>query len=152
ERRATENASTARQRQTEAELARTQAEVARTRAEQAEKSALAAREEALTSAQESRRRLVRLMTANGMRAAAGGDMFRALPCLAEPLELDRGDEAGEEMHRLRLRAVLRETPRLALQATILRNPVVELSRDGSRLAVGTLGGTTAGVWNLQTGA
>src|SRR5262245_54073388 len=152
EQHATENATTARQRQTEAELAQHQAEIARTRAEQAEKSALTAREEALTSAQEGRRRLVRLMTANGMRAAAVGDMLRALPWLAEALELDRGDEAREEMHRLRLRAVLRQTPRLALQATILRNPVVELSRDGSRLAVGSPSGTTAGVWNLQTGA
>src|SRR5262249_16993267 len=80
-------------------LAHAQADVARTDAEK--KSA------------ESQERLVRLYVTNGLKRAEEGDTLGGLPWLAEALKEDHGKPQREEMHRVRLTALLEHCPRLA---------------------------------------
>lgn len=57
-------------------------------------------------------RAVRLNIANASNLMDTGDLLRSLPLLVEALRLEPGGAAREEMHRIRLAAVLRECPRL----------------------------------------
>jgi WD40 repeat protein/tetratricopeptide (TPR) repeat protein len=70
------------------------------------------RQRAERAAEENRRRLVQAHVANGIRLMDGGDLLGALVWFAQALDLDRGDPKREEIHRIRLAAVLRQCPRL----------------------------------------
>jgi WD40 repeat protein/tRNA A-37 threonylcarbamoyl transferase component Bud32 len=106
----------------------------------AEQAGQAAREKS----EESRRRLVRLHVANGVRLVEEGDVLDALPWLAEALRLDEGRTDEEEMHRTRLAAVLQHCPRL-VHAWFHDSAVSggEFSPDGRHLLATTLD------WNVQ---
>ena len=55
---------------------------------------------------------IHLMVSNGTEYMNTGDFLRALPWFTEALQLETDDPAKEEMHRVRLAAVLRQCPRL----------------------------------------
>src|SRR5262249_39229691 len=61
--------------------------------------------------EESRQRLVRLQVLQGAKCLEEGDWFTALVWFAEALRLEQGNPAREEMHRVRIAAVLRQSPR-----------------------------------------
>ncbi|MCE9532482.1 MAG: protein kinase [Planctomycetes bacterium] len=58
-------------------------------------------------------RTIRLMVSNGNQHVNQGDYLRSLPWFAEALRLEHGVADNEEMHRVRLAAVLRHSPRLS---------------------------------------
>jgi eukaryotic-like serine/threonine-protein kinase len=62
---------------------------------------------------ETRAQLARLNAVSGMRLADAGNLFAALPHLAEALRLDGRDPARAEGHLFRLQAVIERCPRLA---------------------------------------
>jgi WD40 repeat protein len=102
------------------------------------------------SARESRQRLVRQYVANGVRLLDDGDLPGSLVWFAEALRTDQGHSDCEEMHRVRLNAVLRQCPKLA-HVWRTPEPVREarFSPDGSRVV--TAGGDSAQVWDAITG-
>ncbi|MFL5339232.1 MAG: protein kinase domain-containing protein [Gemmataceae bacterium] len=57
-------------------------------------------------------RLVRLTVANGVQHLNDDDLLGSLPWFAEALKQEAGNREREEMHRIRLAAVLRQSPRL----------------------------------------
>jgi WD40 repeat protein len=103
--RAEENAREAALHASREAAARGEAEEARNQA----RTALAAAEKARA---ENQRLLISGYVANGGRASDGGDVFGALVWYGAALDLDRGEAAREEPHRVRLAAALRRCPRL----------------------------------------
>jgi hypothetical protein len=102
-------------------------------------------------AEESRQRLVRLHVAQGAHSLEDDDWFGALVWFAEALRLDEGREDREEMHRVRIAAVLRQCPR-PVQLWFHDGPVwhAAFSPDGRQvLTTGEDG--TAHVWDVGTG-
>src|SRR6266581_5267019 len=63
-------------------------------------------------AREGRQRQIGAEVAYGTRAMEDGDLLNSLPSFAAALQLDRGSADREKTHRLRLRAVLGQTPKL----------------------------------------
>jgi len=119
-------------------------------ADKARNQAFAMQSLAEEKTEESRKHLARLYVANGMRLVDEGNLLEALPWLAEALKLDHGNREREEIHRMRLASVLRFCPRLTdlyTQPTGTLNAVT-VSRDGRRLATGTVGGIVR-IWNLS---
>ena len=57
-------------------------------------------------------RNIHLLVSNGTNHVNQGDYLRSLPWFVEALRLDKGGPVHEEMHRIRLAAVLRQCPRL----------------------------------------
>jgi WD40 repeat protein/serine/threonine protein kinase/tetratricopeptide (TPR) repeat protein len=102
------------------------------------------------SAAESRERLVRLHVANGVRLMDEGDLFSALPPLVEALRLDQGDAEREEVHRIRIGAVLRQCPKL-VQVWASEQPVTyaEFSPDGQRVLM--VSDKSVAVCNVDSG-
>ena len=86
---------------------RDRAEEATLRAVEAQQAESAQRAKAEKLADDTRRLLSRQYVSNGTRLVDDGDLMGSLVWFAEALELDQGDPAREEMHRIRLAAVLR---------------------------------------------
>src|SRR5262249_9410759 len=142
----------ARQEAEAAENARRKESLAKAAAEKSEQQALSAKGEAEASERESRRRLIRLTTSNGVRAMDEGDLFGALPWFAEALNLDEGDAAREASHGRRIAAVLNESPRLLQQWTHEGGGRdCDFSPDG-RLVVTAGNDRQVVVWDMATGA
>jgi eukaryotic-like serine/threonine-protein kinase len=102
-------------------------------------------------AEESRQAAVRLEVNHGIRHLETRDLARALPWFAGALEMEEGDPAREERHRLRLAAVLRHYPKL-VQVWLHSGAVPQavLSPDGKTAAT-ISADTTARLWDTQTG-
>ena len=111
----------------------------------------AARDEARQQAEENRQRVVRLDLAQGVAHLEKGEYLQALPWLGEALRLDAGSTLRETTHRLRLQAVLRQSPQLE-QLWFQDNYVFHatFSPDGSRVAACADDGT-ARIWDVATG-
>lgn len=94
--------------------------------------------------------LVQLQVTRGLQLMDEGDLFSSLAWFTRALELDRGEPA-EEMHRIRLKAALRQSPRLT-QMWFHGGPTfwVEVSPDG-RHAVTAGDDHVARVWDLVSG-
>jgi WD40 repeat protein/serine/threonine protein kinase/tetratricopeptide (TPR) repeat protein len=100
---------------------------------------------------ESREQLVRSYVGNGVRLLDDGDLLGSLPWFAEALRNDQGNHQREEVHRMRLSAVLRRCPRLVLVASHQESVMhVEFSPD-SRRVLTVSKDQTAQVWDLATG-
>jgi WD40 repeat protein/tRNA A-37 threonylcarbamoyl transferase component Bud32 len=111
----------------------------------------AALKEAHDRGEEGRQRLVRLHVARGVQQMDQGDWLGALVWLTEALRLDQGEPAREELHRLRLGALLSQCPNLA--ALWFHDGPVQhacFSADGGRTLTVSDDGT-ARVWDVQTG-
>jgi WD40 repeat protein/tetratricopeptide (TPR) repeat protein len=95
-------------------------------------------------------RLARMYVSTGMRRVDDDDTLRALPWLVEALRLEAGNEAREEVHRLRIAAVLRACPKLAgIWAGKPPALCCAFTPEGPRLV--TAGpGMAAQVWNVIT--
>ena len=96
----------------QADIARIQADIDRKKAVKAREEAESARTAAEQAGAENHRLLVSGYVANGTRALDSGDLFGALIWYGEALDLDKGDPAREDTHRVRLAAVLNRCPRL----------------------------------------
>jgi WD40 repeat protein/tRNA A-37 threonylcarbamoyl transferase component Bud32/Tfp pilus assembly protein PilF len=118
--------------------------------EQARKNEEAERERAEENADEARKRLARQYVSNAVRVMDEGDLFGALPWLAEAIRQDEGKPEREAMHRLRFGSVLSECPRL----TQLWFPPADVMAlgffgDGLRAIVGE--GKKVQVWDALSG-
>jgi WD40 repeat protein/serine/threonine protein kinase len=109
------------------------------------------RRRAEANAEASHQGLVQLQVTKGLQLMDDGDLFRALAWFMRALQLDAG-RPEEEMHRIRLTAVLRQCPRLC-QLWCHARPTysVEFSPDGRRAVTASEDGT-AQVWDLASGA
>lgn len=98
---------------------------------------------------------MRQFVAHGNRHLEQGDLFPALPWLVEALALEEGNGPNEEVHRIRVGALLRQCPRLK-EAFFVDGWVstLALSPDGKRLfTVHQSWGTATGqVWDVEAGA
>ncbi len=135
--RASREARVAEVRRREADLSRQAAANAQSRAERSEK--------------EVSHQLARQYVDKGAQLLDTNDYFGSLVWFAEALRLDEGDPAAETPHRVRIGAVLRQSPRL-LEVFMHKDNVisVEFSADGRRLLTGSFDGT-ARIWNTTTG-
>ena len=102
-------------------------------------------------AKESHDRLVRMNIAAGNRLVEDGNYLGGLLWFGEALRLEQGDAAREEIHRYRLDAAVRHSPRLVQmffhEAAVTS---VEFSPGGSRLLTASED-KTARVWSVPTG-
>ncbi|MBI3466977.1 MAG: serine/threonine protein kinase, partial [Planctomycetes bacterium] len=95
-------------------------------------------------------RLVRQYVANGVRLMDEGDLFGSLVWFAEALKLDEGHPEFEEVHRVRLGAVIRMCPKL-MQLWFHEAPArhAEFSPDGRFVIVSSK--DAAQVWDVGSG-
>jgi len=102
-------------------------------------------------AKESHERLVRMNIAAGNRLVENSDYLSGLLWFSEALRLEQGDAAREEIHRYRLDATLRHSPRL-LQVLFHEGALtsLEFSPDGGRLLTASED-KTARVWGVASG-
>ncbi|HEY7152976.1 MAG TPA: protein kinase, partial [Gemmataceae bacterium] len=100
---------------------------------------------------DSQLRLTQMHVATGVRLMEDGDALTALPWLAAALKEDPSAAATREMHRYRIGALLRQSPRI-VRLFFLRPYVIgaEFSPDGRQLLAASSDGT-ARVWNIATG-
>src|SRR5262249_10127225 len=105
----------------------------------------------LADGDEHRHRLARNYVASGVRHLDDGDLLGALPWVVEALRRAQGDPQREEMHRIRIGAVLRSSPRLAqLWLHEHEIDVAEFSPDGRLIATGGADGLVH-LWDVATG-
>jgi WD40 repeat protein/Flp pilus assembly protein TadD len=78
-----------------------------------------------------------------------GNLLGALPWFAEALRLDQGDPGREEVHRVRLGAVLRQCPRLV--QVWAETDLAQFSPDGQRIVTAHRNGNTARIWDAASG-
>jgi WD40 repeat protein/serine/threonine protein kinase/tetratricopeptide (TPR) repeat protein len=105
-----------------------QADAARGHAEEAKE----ARQREAEERQRAEARLARLYVSNGTRALEQGDLFGSLPWFVEALKIEQGQPERAELHRIRLRSILRGCPRiLALHHDGLKG--ARFSPDGRRV-------------------
>jgi len=100
--------------------------------------------------EQSRRRLVRLYVANGLRQMEQNDLSASLLWFAEALQLERGFPQGERTQRVRLGAVLRQHPQLRQLWPCPQARSAEFSTDGRYVEVETEEGNVL-VWDAATG-
>src|ERR1041385_589780 len=114
-------------------------------------SALYEVDRARARAAEIRQRQAGAQVANGSHALEVGDLLGALPYFVEALRLDQGPVKRERTHRVRLNAVLAQSPKL-VQMWFLDKRVnwAEFSADGQRVVTAAWGGK-AQVWSVLTG-
>jgi WD40 repeat protein len=108
-------------------------------------------DEARDNAETSRQRLVLLSVAEGSRAMDDGDSLTALLHFTEAMRLDAPGGRREQMHRVRIGTVLRESPDLKrLWLHRGRPRIACFSRDGRHLLTGDDRGV-AYVWDMADG-
>ncbi|MBI3463760.1 MAG: protein kinase, partial [Planctomycetes bacterium] len=110
-----------------------------------------AKRQAQENAEESRYRLVRQYVSNGVRLMDEKDLLGSLPWFVEALELEEGNERGEELHRFRIAAILAQAPKPS-QVWFHDGPVLDaqFSPDGRRVVTASAD-HAARVWNAVTG-
>ena len=121
-------------------------------AELSRQAAAAAESRAESSEKEVAHQAVRSYVDKGAQLLDTNDYFGSLVWFAEALRLDQGYAAAEVLHRARVGAILRQSPKLT--GVILHKrevSSVELSPDGGRLLTGSFDGT-ARIWDATTAA
>jgi WD40 repeat protein/tetratricopeptide (TPR) repeat protein/tRNA A-37 threonylcarbamoyl transferase component Bud32 len=121
------------------------AETERASANEAKGVAVQQRNAAQASQRLALERLVHLQVTNGLRLMDDGDLFGALPWFVRALEEDKDASERQQLHRLRIAAVLRQSPKLVQVAN-----KVEFSPDGKRMFTVSID-NTAEVWDVATG-
>jgi WD40 repeat protein/serine/threonine protein kinase/tetratricopeptide (TPR) repeat protein len=106
-------------------------------------------------------RLVRVHVAHGIHLLEAGDLMGSLPWFAEALRLERGGPQREQMHRLRLGAILGRCPKLVQVLSLPGDwgQEFEFSPNGRYLAAfggvwrddGGQSAREARVWDVVTG-
>ena len=126
------------------------AEVRRREADLSRQAATEAQGRAERSAKEVSHQLAHQYVDKGAQLLDTNDCFGSLVWFAEALRLDEGDPAAEALHRLRIGAVLQQSPKL-LEVFLHKREVasVEFGADGRRLLTGSFDGT-ARIWDAVT--
>jgi len=116
-----------------------------------ERQAANALRQAKQKSAESRERAMRLNVAYGMRLMEAGDLLSAVQWFIEALALSEGDPARAGIHRVRIGAVLRNSPRL-VQLWVFNSNVVHtaFSPDGQRI-VTAHEDRAAQLWDAHSG-
>jgi WD40 repeat protein len=113
---------------------------------------VAALHEAEQYAEEDRQRLVRLQVAQGVHRLDNGDSSGALVWFTEALRLDEGRPECEDIHRMRIAAVLRQCPRLC-GLWIHDGPVAHAAFDARGINIATASEDhSARMWSVRTGS
>ena len=142
----------ARQRQRDAEQARGEEAIAKQAALIARRSALDAQAQAEANERESRRRQIRLIETNGLRALEERNPITALPWFVDALALESGNREREEVQRRRIGAILDQAPRLVGQwREYVQVEHVEFSTDGSQVMSWNTGTKAIQVRDSETG-
>jgi WD40 repeat protein/serine/threonine protein kinase len=130
---------------------RARAETARTAAELAREQETLHRLRAEDAGERTRHQLVRMHVAQGVRLMDEGDLLHAINWYVAALNLDQGDSAREENHRIRLGLLLDRCPKL-VQILFHTGPVWSADWDTSGKRVVTASSdATARVWDVATG-
>jgi len=102
--------------------------------------------------QANRRLLAQLHVLNGAQLMQGGDYFNSLLWFAQALSLDQGIPAREEVHQMRLAAVLAQCPRLVQVISHDGRPITTAAFSPTDDRVATIGSDrTARVWGIPSG-
>jgi WD40 repeat protein/serine/threonine protein kinase len=127
------------------------AEVRRHEADLSRQTATEAQSRAEGYAKEVSRLLAGPYVDKGVQLLETNDYFGSLVWFAEALRLDEGNPAAEALLRVRIGAVLKQSPKL-LEVFMHKDKVLSLvfSADGRRLLMGSSDGT-ARIWDATTG-
>ncbi len=109
-----------------------------------------ANKETTAAAERTRQQLARQHSSSAQRSVDEGDWLRALPSLAEAIEIGTGDARLDEVNRIRFGTILRHSPRLAqVWADGQAFSRAESDMYGNRLLV--FSGKFAQVWDSRKG-
>jgi WD40 repeat protein/tRNA A-37 threonylcarbamoyl transferase component Bud32 len=127
------------------------AEVRRREADLSRQTATEAQSRAEGYAKEVSHQLAHRYVEKGAQLLDANDYFGSLVWFTEALRLDQGNPTAEAMHRIRIGAVLQQSPKLLAVFPQHKREVVsvEFSPDGRRLVAASFDGT-ARVWDAGT--
>ena len=102
--------------------------------------------------EEHRRELAQLRVLNGVQLMQAGDYFKSLLWFAEALEIDKAIPARQEIHQMRLAAVLAQCPRLVQVVSHDGRPIASAAFSPTDDRLATIGADrTARVWEMPSG-
>ncbi len=102
--------------------------------------------------EEHRRELAQLRVLNGVQLMQAGDYFKSLLWFAEALEIDKAIPARQEIHQMRIAAVLAQCPRLVQVISHDGRPIVSAAFSPTDDRLATIGADrTARVWEMPSG-
>ena len=102
--------------------------------------------------EEHRRELAELRVLNGVQLMQAGDYFKSLLWFADALEIDKAIPARQEIHQMRIAAVLAQCPRLVQVISHDGRPIVSAAFSPTDDRLATIGSDrTARVWEMPSG-
>lgn len=108
--------------------------------------------QAAIKAEENRQHLVRFHVSRGVDFMNQGDLAGSLPWFVKALQLDAGNPAREEVHRIRIAAALNQMPRLLRVFEVGTNLTSgQFSPDGERVLIHSDEEAFAQVWDIASG-
>ena len=102
--------------------------------------------------EENRRELAQLRVLNGVQLMQAGDYFKSLLWFADALEIDKAIPARQEIHQMRIAAVLAQCPRLVQVISHDGRPIASAAFSPTDDRLATIGADrTARVWEIPSG-
>ena len=102
--------------------------------------------------EEHRHELALLRVLNGVQLMQAGDYFKSLLWFADALEIDKAIPARQEIHQMRLAAVLAQCPRLVQVISHDGRPIASAAFSPTDDRLATIGADrTARVWEIPSG-
>ncbi|MCX6927820.1 MAG: WD40 repeat domain-containing serine/threonine protein kinase [Verrucomicrobia bacterium] len=102
--------------------------------------------------EELRHELAQLRVLNGVQLMQAGDYFKSLLWFADALEIDKAIPARQEIHQMRIAAVLAQCPRLVQIISHDGRPIVSAAFSPTDDRLATIGADrTARVWEIPGG-
>jgi WD40 repeat protein len=102
--------------------------------------------------EENRSELAQLRVLNGVQLMQAGDYFKSLLWFADALEIDQKIPARQEIHQMRIAAVLAQCPRLVQVISHDGRPIVAAAFSPTDDRLATIGpDRTARVWEIPSG-